>query len=328
MICPHCSKETSTKWFKDGAGQCEHCKKIITYDATEEWKTKEKIEKNLALIKLLYPPFKHFLSKKYEYIKSKQYTDETAGQEIFRILYLSKKFTQEEIAQILDQHHFEEKAEEIREINFNSMDFNTWGSESFLEWLQIEITKIKIYSGQKSFIEIILETTGIIELTEDEMLNANRFRQKYFIYKGIMLTPIQSAVWACVLTEWQKYFGEKTIKEKASEETEAKEIILEYIKTAGVVGTEEREKALGYGFVYLKDNSLFLYSKVIKSLMKKNDLKITPEKLSFCLRKHLLENSKVIKISGVSKRFWVFNAEKLNMHKDLTIEEKTEEEKI
>ena len=32
MICPHCTKETSTKYFKDGAGQCEHCKRVIEYE--------------------------------------------------------------------------------------------------------------------------------------------------------------------------------------------------------------------------------------------------------------------------------------------------------
>lgn len=34
MICPHegCKKETSTKYFKDGAGTCEHCGRIIQYE--------------------------------------------------------------------------------------------------------------------------------------------------------------------------------------------------------------------------------------------------------------------------------------------------------
>ena len=32
MICPHCGLATTTKWFKEGVGQCEHCKKIIEYE--------------------------------------------------------------------------------------------------------------------------------------------------------------------------------------------------------------------------------------------------------------------------------------------------------
>ena len=87
-----------------------------------------------------------------------------------------------------------------------------------------------------------------------------------------MLTPIQSETWACILTEWQKYYGMKMKKEKASEETEAKEIILEYIRRAGIVDSENKEKALNYGFVYLNEETIYLYSKIIKSLMKKNDL--------------------------------------------------------
>lgn len=35
MICPHCQKETSTKWFKEGIGQCEHCQVIIEYKINE-----------------------------------------------------------------------------------------------------------------------------------------------------------------------------------------------------------------------------------------------------------------------------------------------------
>jgi len=326
MICPHCSKDTPTRYFKDGVGQCEECKRIINYDPTKEYETEEKINKNINLLKLLYPPFKHFLSHKFEYIKAKDYTEDTAAEEVFRILYLSKKFSQTEISLVLEKYDYHRKAQEVEEMDFNLLDINTWGSESYLEWLQIEINKIKIYSGQRSFIELLIDDNGLIELAEDEMLNANRFRQKYFINKGLMLSPINSATWACVLTEWQKYYGEKTKKEKASEETEAKEIILEYIKTAAVVDKESRAKSLNYGFVYLEDENLYLFSKVIKSLMKKNDLKITPEKLSFCLRGYLKQGSKPIKICGVAKRFWVFDARKLKMHKDLSVEEKEEGE--
>jgi len=321
MICPHCSKDTPTRYFKDGVGQCEECKRIINYDPKEEYQTEEKINKNINLLKLLYPPFKHFLSHKYEYIKSKEYNEQTAGDEIFRILYLSNKFTQKELVIILDKYGYHDKAEEVEQMDFNCLDINTWGSESYLEWLQIDINKIKIYSGQRSFIELLIDDNGLIELAEDEMLNANRFRQKYFINKGLMLTPINAGTWACLLTEWQKYYGEKTKKEKASEETEAKEIILEYIKTAAVVDKDSRAKALNYGFVYLEDENLYLFSKVIKSLMKKNDLKITPEKLSFCLRNYLKQGSKPIKIGGVAKRFWVFDARKLKLHKDLSVDE-------
>lgn len=36
MICPHCSKDTSTKWFSEGVGQCEHCKRVIEYEYTHK----------------------------------------------------------------------------------------------------------------------------------------------------------------------------------------------------------------------------------------------------------------------------------------------------
>jgi hypothetical protein len=32
MECPHCFKETSERYFKDGAGTCEHCHRIIQYE--------------------------------------------------------------------------------------------------------------------------------------------------------------------------------------------------------------------------------------------------------------------------------------------------------
>lgn len=31
MICPHCNRITSTKYFKDGVGQCTECKRVIEY---------------------------------------------------------------------------------------------------------------------------------------------------------------------------------------------------------------------------------------------------------------------------------------------------------
>jgi len=41
MICPHCNKLTGTQYFKDGAGQCTECKRVILYDPKDEWKQEE-----------------------------------------------------------------------------------------------------------------------------------------------------------------------------------------------------------------------------------------------------------------------------------------------
>jgi hypothetical protein len=73
MNCPHCKKETSTKYFKDGVGLCEECNRIIEYEEElpklnflnskeiintpkeKDYLIKNMLPKN-AVIQLLSPP--------------------------------------------------------------------------------------------------------------------------------------------------------------------------------------------------------------------------------------------------------------------------------
>jgi len=50
MNCPNCSKDTSTKWFKDGVGQCEYCHQVILYDEKEPVLKDNNEVPNLALV--------------------------------------------------------------------------------------------------------------------------------------------------------------------------------------------------------------------------------------------------------------------------------------
>lgn len=50
MLCPHCNRETDTEYFKDGAGICTQCNRLVEYDATKEWEEEGLIQKPLTLI--------------------------------------------------------------------------------------------------------------------------------------------------------------------------------------------------------------------------------------------------------------------------------------
>lgn len=37
MICPHCNRETSTRYFKEGVGLCEECHRKVEYEEPNDW---------------------------------------------------------------------------------------------------------------------------------------------------------------------------------------------------------------------------------------------------------------------------------------------------
>lgn len=280
------------------------------------------IEKKIMPLTILKPILRHLLTKQYQYIKTKKYDEYSAGHEIIRQLLCSNQFTDEEIDLILKKNQYYEHS-----TWFNNPEnkprqelIKKDNTDSSFEWLKVNIEKIIIFTGQKSYIQIKISNNDLIELCEDEMLNANKFRQKYFITQGIMLTPIDATAWSYLLTIWQKEKGEKTEKELASEETEARELIIDYIENAGVVTDGAKEKALNYGYVYISQQKIYVLGRTIKSILRKNDLKITQEKLRFVLNEYLLENSTPVKINGISKRFWVFNKQKFDLKDEITDE--------
>lgn len=329
MICPHCDRETSTKYFKDGVGQCDKCHVIIEYDATKEWEEEDllkKCEEKLRIICLLSPNLRHLLNKQFHYVKTKSYTENSAGYFIIKVLVQTERFTKQEISLILKKYDYEfhEKWVVNKNNDFTIEEMKNDDPDPSFEWLKIDMNKIIVYPGQKSFIEIVLNGGGTIELSEDEMLNANRFRQKYFINKGVMLAPISSNIWSFLLTEWQTIYGIKTSVEKVSSETEIKELILEYLRNAAPVTGDDKRKCLNYGYIYVEGDRVYLFTSIIKSIIKKNDIKIDVTKIRFVLKNYLIENSKVVKIDGHPKRFWVFDKRRLKIHEDF-VEESLEE---
>ena len=63
MICPHdgCRKETSTKYFSDGVGQCEHCHRIILYEEKQNKNRKKGFKNDEEVIEVAFLQDKNML---------------------------------------------------------------------------------------------------------------------------------------------------------------------------------------------------------------------------------------------------------------------------
>ena len=68
-------------------------------------------------------------------------------------------------------------------------------------------------------------------------------------------------------------------------------------------------------------------TKIIKKLLKRNDLKVSMRKLCYVLKDLLLSGSIPIKVENKSERFWMFNPDKfeVNLKNKLEIQEGEEE---
>ncbi len=204
---------------------------------------------------------------------------------------------------------------------------NIQGTEisSLNDWEDIkEIDKFIIFQGEEKIYEIHIKNK-VIRLEGKEIIDYNFFILRFWEEFGTILPKYKGIGndWAKLVGYWYRVYGEisKDKAEYLSPSLEAKELIIDYINNS----TISDDYVIKEGISTYKNNSLFIPTKIIKKLLKRNEIKLSMRKLSYVLREFLISGSIPLKIENRSERFWKFKPEKFNV--DLKTKLNIKEEK-
>lgn len=195
------------------------------------------------------------------------------------------------------------------------------------DWEDIsEIDKFVLFQGEEKIYEIHIKNK-IIRLEGKEIMDYNVFILKFWEEFGTMLPKYKGIGndWAKLVGYWYRKYGEisKDKAEYLSPSLEAKELVIDYINNS----TISDDYVIKEGITTYKNDSLFVPTKILKKILKRNDLRLTMRKLSYILRDFILSGSIPLKIENKSERFWKFNPKKfeVDLKNKLNIMEENEE---
>ena len=180
-------------------------------------------------------------------------------------------------------------------------------------WDDIEdIQKFMIYDGSEKIYEIHINNK-IIKLEGKEILDYNIFRLRFFEEFGVLLETYRgiNIDWARLVTHWNQEYGEVVVgKSEILDDTEeAKELIIDYVNNI----TPTDNHVLKEGLAYVKDGCIYIATRIVKKLLKRNNLNVSIRKLAYKLKDYLLSGSIPIKIENKSERFWKFDIRKFDI---------------
>ncbi len=188
-----------------------------------------------------------------------------------------------------------------------------------------EIDKFVIFEGSEKIYEIYFRKKKI-KLEGKEILDYNIFRLRFFEETGVMLSTYRGimADWANLVSHWYRKYGEvsKDKIEVISDIQEAKEIIINYIEGA----TISDNHIVREGIVCVKDDCIFVPTKIIKKLLKRNELRIGLRKLAYEMNNYMESGSVPLKIMNKSERFWKFKKNKFEIDESNRLELEEEED--
>jgi len=322
MICPYpdCGKDTTTKWFKDGVGQCEHCKRIIHYEEKKDPETDEKLKLIIQFDKKLRDIMENEL----------EFKTETQKERTILSKLVQYNFTQEQIDYLMTYKIcsgiWSTAKQEYKDNLYQETTafINSLPKSSLAEYLAINIKQISIYPNKEdSLIKISLEE-GIIDLNKDTLLNPNHFKTMYYVLSGgNMLQPIRIDMWAKIITYWTKKFGKIMDVEASTEENMVKERVIEEIESFLFV--DDIKQSIFFGRAFKEDNNILIPSSSIETILRKYKFNTKLTKLAIVLENYLTKKSEPKRVQGKLVRFWFFDATKLNLQKPLEQKEVVEE---
>lgn len=181
------------------------------------------------------------------------------------------------------------------------------------EYKELDVKKYIIFKSKDETIYQIYIGNFYITLTPDTILGSGEFRKKYFNETGYLLKSISPDDWVGLINEWVEEYGH--IIDQTSEvntETMIVETMINDIQNFAPV--IEPVEAISYGRVlFLKEETNYVYvcNKVLDSILKKNQFKITMSKLKVLLDDYIVGNSKVIRTGKILSRFFRFKLELL-----------------
>jgi hypothetical protein len=181
------------------------------------------------------------------------------------------------------------------------------------------IEKFKVYPGDDLKIYEIHLKGKMIRMEGKEIMDSDVFILKLFETFGIML-PVYRTLkhdWAQMVSFWMQNFGEtvESHQENISVGTEAVDAVVSYINHAVI----SNDYIVKDGFVTYKNDMLYVPTKCIKKLLKREELNISLRKLAYLMKDYLISGSVPLKVENKSERFWKLYTKKFEVQLDKEI---------
>lgn len=193
-----------------------------------------------------------------------------------------------------------------------------------MTWEDLEtIEKFTIFQGTEYIYEIHLKGKTI-KLEGKEIMDYNIFRMKFFEVFGTMLPTYRGIAsdWATLVTKWRINYGEVQMVEESSEFEDAKQLIIDYINNSTIAD----DYIIKEGIITLRDECIYIPTKIIKKILKRESIIISMRKLAYVFDDYLMSGSIPLKVENRSERFWKFKVNKFNIDKKKLLEVQVKDE--
>lgn len=197
------------------------------------------------------------------------------------------------------------------------------------ESLHLYLQKFVVYKGDIMMYEMTFELAGkkgIIRLEGKEIMDFKSFILRFFEEFGTMLPTYKgiNSDWAKLMTNLYQNHAEINYdkSEILSPIVEAKELVIDSIEESVV----SDDYSLREGIICYKNDTIYVSTKVIKKLLKRNDLHVSMRNLAYVLKDLLISGSIPIKVGNKSERFWRFNPKKISINLENKLQVAKEED--
>lgn len=197
------------------------------------------------------------------------------------------------------------------------------------ESLHLYLQKFVVYKGDIMMYEMTFELAGkkgIIRLEGKEIMDFKTFILRFFEEFGTMLPTYKgiNSDWAKLMTNLYQHHAEINYdkSEILSPIVEAKELVIDSIEESVV----SDDYSLREGIICYKNDTIYVSTKVIKKLLKRNDLYVSMRNLAYVLKDLLISGSIPIKVGNKSERFWRFNPKKISINLENKLQVAKEED--
>lgn len=185
------------------------------------------------------------------------------------------------------------------------------------DYKELNITKYVIYkSGEDTEYKIYINEFFVL-LKPQDLLTCDMFRKNLFNEIGRLLRPINNFAWTKLVNGWVEKYGEMIEHKDISSNNYITEAIINEIQTFVLV--LDPKSAVSYGrLLFYQEDPGFVYccNKVIDNIIKKNQFKVTLNKVKLMLEDYVSGNTKVIRAGATLYRFFRF---KLSSLKELDV---------
>ncbi len=194
------------------------------------------------------------------------------------------------------------------------------------DWSDVqEIEKFVIFDGSERIYEIHIDDK-IIKLEGKDIMDYNEFRLRFFEKFGRLLETYKGikSDWSNLVSYWYRKYGEvkKQKTENLSEQQEAVELVIDYINNCSIAS----KHVVKEGLVSIRNDRIYVPTRIIKKILKRENLRVSMRKLAYLLDDYLAAASIPMTINNKSERFWRFRKNSFDLDEEDKIEIQEEED--